>query len=263
MYAGPSCASVVHPLARSVDARAGRSCAEDDMALRRLAREFVSGSNPATVSRGIASSVRALATAATETLSAELRVDGGGTTASNKLRREGRVPGVIFAPGEESKTLISLCSRELSAALRRHTLAGMQCTVFDVELQEEGESSLRKVRALAKQVQMHAYNQLVNNVCLLEVDPETVVKVNVPVQTQGDDVSPGVKRGGFIQVLRRTIAIACRSDSIPSSFVMDVSNLDAGKIIKIRDLNLPEGVTLRESDAELPMIRIGGKVKSA
>ena len=68
--------------------------------------------------------------------------------------------------------------------------------------------------------------------CFLEVEPETQVRVHVPVRTQGEDVSPGVKRGGFVQILRNTVPVRCRSDSIPKNFMMDVSALDVGKIIK-------------------------------
>jgi len=196
-----------------------------------------------------------------------LRVDGG-TASSTRARREGRVPGVVFAPGSERGTMITVCEREMNAAVRKHTLAGVACEVFDLEVptttatgEESGET--RRVRALAKQVQMHAYNQMVDNVCFLEVKPETEVKVRVPVATQGEDVSPGVKRGGFVQIMRQTVPVRCRSDSIPKRFLMDVSTLDAGKVIKIGDVTVPEGVKLLDADLNLPLVRIGGRVKSA
>jgi large subunit ribosomal protein L25 len=164
--------------------------------------------------------------------------------------------------------MITVCEREMNAAVRKHTLAGVACEVFDLEVptttttgEESGET--RRVRALAKQVQMHAYNQMVDNVCFLEVKPETEVKVRVPVATQGEDVSPGVKRGGFVQIMRQTVPVRCRSDSIPKRFLMDVSTLDAGKVIKIGDVTVPEGVKLLDADLNLPLVRIGGRVKSA
>ncbi len=177
------------------------------------------------------------------------------------------MPALIFAPGEERGRMISVCEREMNATVRRLTLAGTQRSLFDLEVREEtsdgSEAPVKVVRALAKQVQMHAYNQKVDNVCFLEVEPETQVRVHVPVRTQGEDVSPGVKRGGFVQILRNTVPVRCRSDSIPKNFMMDVSALDVGKIIKIRDVAVPEGVTLLDSDLDLPMIKISGKVKSA
>ena len=212
---------------------------------------------------------RALATARDDgvVLRCALRVDGG-TASSTRARREGRVPGVVFAPGSERGTMITVCEREMNAAVRKHTLAGVACEVFDLEVptttatgEESGET--RRVRALAKQVQMHAYNQMVDNVCFLEVKPETEVKVRVPVATQGEDVSPGVKRGGFVQIMRQTVPVRCRSDSIPKRFLMDVSTLDAGKVIKIGDVTVPEGVKLLDADLNLPLVRIGGRVKSA
>lgn len=187
-----------------------------------------------------------------------------GTTSSKQARRDGRVPAVLFAPGSEDKVLLSVCEREMNAAVRKHTLDGLQCEVFELEVRE-GEGEPRIVRALAKQVTMHAYNQTVNNVSFLEVQPETQVRVRVPVRTQGEDVSPGVKRGGFVQILRRTVPVRCRSDSIPKKFVMDVSGLDSGKIIKISDVQpqVPEGCKLLDRNLSLPLIMIGGKVKSA
>ena len=215
--------------------------------------------------RSIASSA-ASSSGEVERLMCETRSEGG-SSASRRVRREGRVPALIFAPGEERGRMISVCEREMNATVRRLTLAGTQRSLFDLEVREEtsdgSEAPVKVVRALAKQVQMHAYNQKVDNVCFLEVEPETQVRVHVPVRTQGDDVSPGVKRGGFVQILRNTVPVRCRSDSIPKNFMMDVSALDVGKIIKIRDVAVPEGVTLLDSDLDLPMIKISGKVKSA
>ena len=79
--------------------------------------------------------------------------------------------------------MISVCEREMNATVRRLTLAGTQRSLFDLEVREEtsdgSEAPVKVVRALAKQVQMHAYNQKVDNVCFLEVEPETQVRVHV------------------------------------------------------------------------------------
>jgi len=236
-------------------------------AMRRLARASIDAVSPswALPRRAFATADAPRATDAREgVVRCALRVDGG-TSSSKRARMAGRVPGVLFAPGSEEKTLITVCEREMHALVREHTLAGTQCAVFDLEVPTTttGEGGTRTVRALAKQVQMHAYNKKVENVCFLEVKPETEVKVRVPVVTQGADVSPGVKRGGFVQIMRQTVPVRCRSDSIPMRFLMDVSTLDAGKIIKIRDVTVPEGVKLLDADLNLPLIRIGGRVKSA
>jgi len=185
-----------------------------------------------------------------------------------KLRKQGRVPGVIFAPGQEDKQLVSVCQKEISAAVRKHSLAGVQCTVFNLEVQaqdEDGNAEGEKlnVRVLPKQVFMHVTDRSVENVCFLAVEPETKVRVKVPVITQGEDVCPGAKKGGFVQLLRKDIMVTARSDQIPKSFLMDVSTLDVGKVIKIADLQVPEGVQITEAKMDLPMIRIGGKTRSA
>ena len=192
----------------------------------------------------------------------------GGRAARVELRKQGRVPGVIFAPGEDDKQLVSVCQKEISAAVRKHSLAGVQCTVFNLEVQardEDGNAEGEKlnVRVLPKQVFMHATDHSVENVCFLAVEPETPVRVRVPVITQGDDVCPGTKKGGFVQLLRKDIKVTARSDQIPKNFLMDVSTLDVGSIIKIADLKVPEGVKISEANIELPMIRIGGKTRSA
>ena len=196
-----------------------------------------------------------------ERLTCETRA-GTGKGIAGRTRREGRVPAVLFRPGSVEKTLLTASERELNAAVRRHTLAGTQCEVFELEV-TDGDGTPRIVRALAKQVHMHAYNKSVENVCFLEVEPETEVRVRVRVETLGEDVSPGVKRGGFVQILRKTVPVKCRSDSIPKKFTVDVSALDAGKIIRIRDVKVAEGIKLLDANLDLPLIIIAGKVKSA
>jgi len=184
-----------------------------------------------------------------------------------EIRRQGRVPAVLFAPGEIDKKIISVCQKEMSALVRKHSLSGVQCEVFNLEVSSAiGDGDVEqpiKVQAIPKQVIMHVTDKSVTNVCFMTVKPETTVRVRIPVVTQGDDVCPGSKKGGFIHVIRREIAVTTRSDNIPKLFLMDVSMLDIGQVMKISDIQVPQGVRISEPNISLPIIRVGGKTRGA
>jgi large subunit ribosomal protein L25 len=91
--------------------------------------------------------------------------------------------------------------------------------------------------------------------------PNTKVKVNVPVRTEGEDASPGVKRGGFPWKVSKHLEVRCLGKDIPPEITIDVSSLDVGDKVFLRDLRLPEMVQVRVKDENIPILKIAGKAR--
>ena len=87
--------------------------------------------------------------------------------------------------------------------------------------------------------------------------------MNVPVSVLGEDACPGIRKGGFLQMIRRTVPTLCRGDAVPPCFEVDVSALEAGETVLLRDLRAREGVSITSDDMSLPVCKIGGKERRA
>lgn len=190
---------------------------------------------------------------------AALTREKSGRLSAKRVRKEGLVPCVLFKAGEieTTKEIISVSEFEVEKLLRAFTIYGLRTKILDVIL-DDGE---RIVRAIPQQIQMHAYKDQVNNIVLMAVDPETIVKVPIPVKVSGQEDCPGTKMGAFVSHTRKTITVKCRSDQIPEAFFVDVSNLGIKDNIKIANLDIPDGVRIIETDRDTPIVKLSGKLK--
>lgn len=190
---------------------------------------------------------------------AALTREKSGRLSAKRVRKEGLVPCVLFKAGEieTTKEIISVSEFEVEKLLRAFTIYGLRTKILDIIL-DDGE---RIVRAIPQQIQMHAYKDQVNNIVLMAVDPETIVKVPIPVKVSGQEDCPGTKMGAFVSHTRKTITVKCRSDQIPEAFFVDVSNLGIKDNIKIANLDIPDGVRIIETDRDTPIVKLSGKLK--
>jgi large subunit ribosomal protein L25 len=117
------------------------------------------------------------------------------------------------------------------------------------------------MKAIPKQIQMHAYKNQVNNITFMGVDPDTIVKVPIPVKVTGHEDCPGTKLGAFVHHTRKTIKVKCRSDQIPQAFFADVSKMNVQDKIRIANLDIPQGVVICENDLDTPVVKMAGKLK--
>jgi large subunit ribosomal protein L25 len=163
-------------------------------------------------------------------LTAELR-ERAGKGAARATRRSGRVPGIIYGGGEEP-VQISLEPRELSRAARR---AGFFATLVDLSVGGAVH------RTLAREVQLHPVSDTALHVDFMRVGAGARVTVSVPVTFVNQDRSPGLRRGGILNVVRHTIDIACSVDAIPDSLVVDLDGLEIGDSVHIESITMPEG----------------------
>ncbi len=167
----------------------------------------------------------------TRALSAELR-ERAGKGAARTVRRAGRVPGVIYG-GREEAVLITVDPRELGRELHK---IGFFATLFDLTL--EGAAH----RVLPRDVQFDPVTDKPLHVDFLRVTRDSKVVVQVPVEFINEIRSPGLKRGGVLNIVRHEIELRCAVDSIPRKIVIDLDGLDIGDSIHISHVTLPDNV---------------------
>lgn len=167
----------------------------------------------------------------TLTLSAETR-DRAGKGASRALRREGRTPAVIYG-GNEAPVAIHLEEKALNKALGTgHFFNSV------VELTVGGQT----LRTLPKDVAFHPVSDRPLHADFLRITKDSVVHVDVPVAFINEAKSPGLKKGGILNVVRHELEMICSPDAIPDDIIVDVSGYEVGDSIHISSVTLPAGV---------------------
>jgi len=180
-----------------------------------------------------------------QSLSAELR-SRAGKGAARQTRRGGRVPGVIYG-NKQPATLISVEPRELMKQLRKRAF---HATLFDIAL--DG----RKERVLPRDVQFDPVSEAPIHVDFMRVGEHTTVHVGVPVAFRNDSLSPGLKRGGVLNIVRHEVELICSVDHIPQLIEIDLAGLDIGDSVHISMVNLPEGVRPAIADRDFTIATI-------
>ena len=171
-----------------------------------------------------------MADSKTTTLNASTR-EPGGSRLSRRLRREGKVPGVLYG-GDEQPVAFSVDSRELRAALQASG------AVIDLKLGSENAS------AVLKEAQRHPVRGEVTHVDLVRVNLNVAIQAVVPLVLVGADESPGVVDGGVVDQPIREVHVEALPNEIPESIELSVAELNIGETAVIGSAVLPSGVTL-------------------
>ena len=164
------------------------------------------------------------------TLSAEAR-DRAGKGASRHLRREGRVPAVIYGANEEP---VSIHLEEKGLVKMLKTGHFMNSTV---SIDVGGSTTL----TLPKDVQFHPVTDRPMHVDFLRIGEHSQVAVNVPVRFINEEQSPGLKRGGVLNVVRHELELVCDASKIPDDIEISLNGLEIGDSLHISAVTLPEG----------------------
>jgi len=164
------------------------------------------------------------------TLSAEQR-EKAGKGASRALRREGRVPAVIYG-NKEDPTPIHIAERDLNKLLSSGHFMNSLVMV---------EIGGKSFRTLPKDVAFHPVNDRPLHVDFLRLSKDATVDVSVPVLFVNEEDSPGLKRGGVLNVVRHELELVCDAARIPDQIEIDVTGLDVGDSIHISSVSLPDG----------------------
>ena len=173
------------------------------------------------------------------TLPAETR-ERAGKGASRALRRDGRVPAVIYGSNKEP----------LSIHVEEKLLAKMLSTghfMNSVVMIDAGGS---QVRTLPKDVQFHPVSSRPAHVDFLRIGEHSKVTVAVPVRFDNEEASPGIKRGGVLNVVRHELELNCDAAEIPDEIHIDLDGLDIGDSIHISAVRLPQGVESAITDRD-------------
>ena len=178
-------------------------------------------------------------------LPAETR-ERAGKGASRALRREGRVPAVVYGGKEEPLSIHveeKLLIKQLSSG---HFLNSI------VEIEVGG----KKLRTLPKDVAFHPVTDRPLHADFLRLSKNSTVHVNVPVIFANEEASPGLKRGGVLNIVRHELELICDGNKIPEEIAIDVTGLDIGDSIHISNVTLSDGSTSAITDRDFTIATI-------
>ena len=179
------------------------------------------------------------------TLSAETR-DRAGKGASRDLRRQNRIPAVIYG-NKQDPELIHVEEKALVKLL----MTGH----FSNSLVEIGLGG-QKQMTIPKDVAFHAVSDRPTHVDFLRIVKGDKVEVNVPVVFINEEASPGLKRGGVLNVVRHELELICDNDKLPDDIQIDVSGFDVGDSIHISNVKLPAGSESKITDRDFTIATI-------
>ena len=168
------------------------------------------------------------------TLTAKLR-DDQGKGASRRLRREGKVPAILYGGGRDTRS-ITLSQRELDYRLQHEAF---YTNILTIKVEDEEQA------CILKDLQRHPAKPMILHVDLQRVMADQKIRMNIPLHFIGEDIAPGIKQeGGTISHLMTDIEITCLPKDLPQFIEIDVSELTIGDAIHLSAIVLPEGVEL-------------------
>jgi large subunit ribosomal protein L25 len=179
------------------------------------------------------------------TLSAEAR-EGVGKGASRFLRRQGRIPAVIYGNNEEPTGIHIEEKLLMKALMTGHFMNSI--IMIDVGGQN--------VRTLPKDVQFHPVSERPLHADFLRISEHSEVHVNVPVQFTDEDLSPGIKRGAVLNVVRHELELICDAALIPDEIEVSLKGLDVGDSIHISNVTLPAGAKSAITDRDFTIATV-------
>jgi large subunit ribosomal protein L25 len=179
------------------------------------------------------------------TLSAETR-NGAGKGASRELRRQNRVPAVIYGNKQEPE----LIHVEEKALIKLLMTGHFSNSVVEIEL------GGKKQITIPKDVAFHPVSDRPLHVDFLRIVKGAKVDVEVPVVFVNEGASPGLKRGGVLNIVRHELELICDNDKIPDDIQIDVSGFDIGDSIHISNVKLPKGSESKITDRDFTIATI-------
>jgi len=169
---------------------------------------------------------------------------------ASAIRREGRVPGIIYGETEPPQ-MVSLDYREVLQQV--HTGIFLS-TVYIIDI--EGA----KTRVIPRELQLDPVRDFPIHVDLLRLAEDATIAVEVPVHFLNEEESPGLKRGGVLNIVRHTIELNCRADTIPENIEVDLTGLEIGDSVHVSEISLPGDVELTVTDRDFTVATIVGRM---
>ncbi|MDC3022995.1 50S ribosomal protein L25/general stress protein Ctc [Candidatus Pelagibacter sp.] len=151
----------------------------------------------------------------------------------NALRKNGNVPAIIYG-GKDKNQKISISKKLLKTLIEKENFLSNIIT-----LNVDGKPQ----NVLPREVKYHIISDEPNHVDFLRVLPGVKIKIEVPVNFINHDKSPGLKRGGVLNIVRRKVELKCPSEKIPESLTLNLDGIDIGESFKISSVKLDSEVT--------------------
>ncbi|MGZ8416071.1 MAG: 50S ribosomal protein L25/general stress protein Ctc [Methyloceanibacter sp.] len=172
-----------------------------------------------------------------------------GKGGARSARREGRIPGILYGDKRDPESI----AVEFRAISQQLLTGHFQSTVFTLNV--DGT----KTRVIPRAVQLDPIRDFPIHVDFLRLAKDALVTVEVPVHFLNEAASPGLKRGGVLNVVRHEIQVRCPSDAIPDHFDVDLTGLEIGDAVHISAITLPEGVRPTTTERDFTVATIVGR----
>ncbi len=179
------------------------------------------------------------------TLSAETR-ERAGKGASRELRRQNRIPAVIYGNKQDPE----LIHVEEKALIKLLMTGHFSNSLVQIDLGGKQQMTI------PKDVAFHPVTDRPTHVDFLRIVKGDKVEVNVPVVFINEEASPGLKRGGVLNIVRHELELICDNDKLPDDIQIDVSGFDVGDSIHISNVKLPAGSESKITDRDFTIATI-------
>lgn len=176
---------------------------------------------------------------------AELR-ENSGKGAARAARRNGVIPGIIYGEAKQPQA-ITLHPKTLEREIHR---SGFFARLFDIDL------AGKKHRVIARDVQLDPVTDRLLHVDFMRVGANSKIHVEVPVRFVGHEKSPGLRRGGVLNIVTHEIELICSANAIPSEIVVDLTGREINTSIHISGLALPSGVQVAHAGQDFTVATI-------
>ena len=151
---------------------------------------------------------------------------------NNILRKQGMVPGIVYG-GQDENELISVSKKHLKILLDQENFLS---NVLKIKINK------KEINVLPREITFDVVTDEPIHVDFLRMVEGRTIVLEIPVRFINNDKSPGLKRGGVLNIVRRKVELKCPTDGIPKELVVDLDGLDIGSSIKISAIKLPENV---------------------
>ena len=169
-----------------------------------------------------------------------------GSNSTKKIGKDQKIPAIIYGDGKSPEP-VSLNLKELRIEIGKSAFINK---IYDIDLNK------KKVRVIVQGVSQNPVTDVLEHVDFLRVNDNTKVTIEVPVKFINESLSPGIKRGGVLNIVRYSVEVICPVNKIPESFEFDLSGLEIGDSIHISHTKIAEGIETTIQDRDFTVASI-------